>query len=227
MISAQTLPLVLPEIPQDLNSGDSGLNMLLCAERLISHYGSFDLTGPDTCKPKKTNEIFSFFQFSENAANELRSEILRVMNMLSGESENRYAEFAGFDADDINFDLLWRASFTIFLSLCWALLYSFLHLFLFFDVLLNFDDLLIVDLAVMDLFPFLKIRLVSFIFCQLWIQCLSCILLYFDVLCSHERLIVARFPSVVVVVVFRLKMDYMYVYVCSLIVETNKQTSQS
>ena len=106
MVSAQTLPLVLPEIPQDLNSGDSGLNMLLCAERLISHYGSFDLTGPDTCKPKKTNEIFSFFQFSENAANELRSEILRVMNMLSGESENRYAEFAGFDADDINFDLL-------------------------------------------------------------------------------------------------------------------------
>ena len=52
----------------------------------------------------------------------------------------------------------------LYVGLCFII---FLHLFLFFVVLLNFADLLIVDLAVMDLFPFLQYRLVSFIFCQL------------------------------------------------------------
>lgn len=87
MVGLEALPLVIPEISQNTESGDCGLYMLLYAEKLISHYGSFDLDGPITYNLKETNKIFSFFQFSAEAVDELRSEILRVINVLADESE--------------------------------------------------------------------------------------------------------------------------------------------
>lgn len=87
MVGLEALPLVIPKISQNTESGDCGLYMLLYAEKLISHYGSFDLDGPITYNLKETNKIFSFFQFSAEAVDELRSEILRVINVLADESE--------------------------------------------------------------------------------------------------------------------------------------------
>lgn len=92
MIGLEALPLVIPEISQNTESGDCGLYMLLYAEKLISHYGSFDLDGPITYNLKETNKIFSFFQFSAEAVNELRSEILRIIKLLTDESEKTLSE---------------------------------------------------------------------------------------------------------------------------------------
>ena len=92
MIGLEALPLVIPEIFQNTESGDCGLYMLLYAEKLISHYGSFDLDGPITYNLEETNKIFSFFQFSAEAVDELRSEILRVIKILTDESEKTLSE---------------------------------------------------------------------------------------------------------------------------------------
>lgn len=84
--------MVIPEISQNTESGDCGLYMLLYAEKLISHYGSFDFSGPITCNSKETDKISSFFQFSAEAVDELRSEILRIINLLADESEKIISE---------------------------------------------------------------------------------------------------------------------------------------
>lgn len=92
MIGFEALPLVIPEILQNTESEDSGLYMLLYAKKLISHYGSFDLAGPITFNLTKTNKLFSFFHFSVGSVNKLRSEILRIINKLSDESEKKKTE---------------------------------------------------------------------------------------------------------------------------------------
>lgn len=104
-INFQTLPLVIPEVTQNAASEDCGLILLLFAQKLISHYGSFDLSTSISYKPQKTNDIFSFFQCSKEDIDQLRSEILRVMNLLSGEYEESASEFSNSErkiADSMN-----------------------------------------------------------------------------------------------------------------------------
>ena len=81
------LPCVTPATTQQMNSVDCGLYLLLFAQRLIDHYGEYNISTSLAHNQRKINGIFSFFQLPCDAVACLRSQILNVIDELCGETQ--------------------------------------------------------------------------------------------------------------------------------------------
>lgn len=64
---------------QQPNSVDCGVYALLFAERLLQHYGEYNITARID-RSKKRDELFSFLQFEEKCADDLRTKIQTIVD---------------------------------------------------------------------------------------------------------------------------------------------------